>query len=64
MSDKKKRKASDKAANAPEPRVSCRVTQELHQRIAKVAQSNGMDASDVVRMALLRVLPLYEKAAA
>ena len=46
-----------------EPRVSCRVPRKLYNRIGKVSRQLGVDASDVVRMALNRALPEYEKAA-
>ena len=46
---------------AKEPRVSCRVSRPLMNRLEKVADANGIDVSDVVRMALNRILPEYEK---
>lgn len=45
-----------------ETRVSCRVPLKLMNRLKKVAQSNGMDVSDVVRMSLYQILPGYEQA--
>lgn len=44
-----------------EPRVSCRVTPELMGRLERIAAANGIDVSDVVRMALNRALPNYEQ---
>lgn len=43
-----------------EPRVSCRVPKKLMKRLEKIARANGIDVSDVVRMALNRALPAYE----
>jgi len=45
-------------------RVSCRVPLKLKRRLARIAKANGIDESDVVRMALNRVLPQYEQEAA
>lgn len=45
-----------------EPRVSCRVSPKLMRRLERVARANGIDVSDVVRMALNRTLPQYETA--
>jgi metal-responsive CopG/Arc/MetJ family transcriptional regulator len=44
-----------------ESRVSCRVPRKLMRRLEKVARTNGMDVSDVVRMSLYRILPQYEQ---
>lgn len=44
-----------------EYRVSCRVPRKLYNRINKIAQRLGVDASDVVRMGLNQVLPSFEK---
>ncbi len=46
---------------AKEPRVSCRVPRKLMNRLERIADANGMDVSDVVRMSLYRVLPEYEQ---
>lgn len=50
-----------KSGQSKESRVSCRVPRKLMIRLEKIARSNGMDVSDVVRMSLYRVLPEYEK---
>ena len=51
----------NKNNTAKEPRVSCRVSRPLMNRLEKIANANGIDVSDVVRMALNRVLPEFEK---
>ena len=43
-----------------EPRVNCRVTADIQRRIEKVAETNGIASSDVVRMAINRSLPQFE----
>jgi len=45
-------------------RVSCRVPRALKRRVQNIARRNGIDVSDVVRMALSRGLPSFEKEAA
>lgn len=55
--------AANKIKATKETRVSCRVPKKLYNRISKVSRQLGVDASDVVRMALNRALPEYEKAA-
>ena len=42
--------------------VGCRCDPVLLGRLDRVAQANGISRSDVVRMALLRALPGYERA--
>lgn len=51
----------NKINQVKEPRVSCRVPRPLMTRLEKIATANGIDVSDVVRMALNRVLPEFEK---
>lgn len=51
---------STKPNKIKEPRVNCRVTPQLMKRLEKIATANGIDVSDVVRMALHRALPSYE----
>lgn len=55
--------SANKIKPSKEPRVSCRVSRQLMERLEKIAVRNGIDVSDVVRMSLNRVLPEYEKAA-
>lgn len=43
-----------------ESRVSCRVTASTLANLARIAKQHGISVSDVVRMSLLKVLPLYE----
>ena len=43
-------------------RVSVRVPQKLKNRLERVVKNSGLDEADIVRMALLRQLPLFEKA--
>lgn len=50
----------NEAVKAKEPRVSCRVPRKLMTRLERIARANGIDVSDVVRMALNRALPSYE----
>jgi antitoxin component of RelBE/YafQ-DinJ toxin-antitoxin module len=50
-----------KPVKIKEPRVSCRVPRKMMTRLERVAKNNGIDISDVVRMALNRILPTYEK---
>lgn len=45
-------------------RISCRVPRALKRRVENIARRNGIDVSDVVRMALSRGLPVFEKGAA
>jgi predicted DNA-binding protein len=45
---------------AKEMRVSCRIPPELNERIQKVSQANGIDASCIVRISLNRIIPLME----
>ena len=52
--------STNKPKQAKEPRVSCRVSRELMKRLEKIAVANGIDVSDVVRMALNRALPIFE----
>ena len=52
--------SANKPKPAKEPRVSCRVPRELMKRLEKIAVANGIDVSDVVRMALNRALPIFE----
>jgi len=49
---------------ARESRVSCRVPRPLMTRLQRIAHQNGIDVSDVVRMALNQNLAKYEKEAA
>ena len=53
--------STNKTKPAKEPRVSCRVPRPMMNRLEKIAVRNGIDVSDVVRMALNQVLPEYEK---
>lgn len=52
--------ATNTRTSVKEPRVNCRVTADIQRRIERVAETNGIDASDVVRMAINRVLPQFE----
>lgn len=50
-----------RSPNKPEDiRVSCRVPRQLRTRVRRIARTNGIDVSDVVRMALNRGLLAYE----
>ena len=43
-----------------EPRVSCRVPRKTLTKLERIARSNGISVSDVVRMSLSKALPDYE----